>query len=101
MKLLIPIILLLFLTACTPPECEKDSECIAPVEFIMQSNCPYGAVCDEGECKVVCPMTYFNHEESRSYAYTCEKDKECDCEGRGNRSLECICHKNKCLSVEG
>lgn len=107
------IIVLLLLSACTPAEklvmelgtetCAQDSDCRLPMDYAIRSNCPFGSACIDNECKVVCPLYYhdLNPDVSKSYQYTCEKDKDCDCSERGNNTLECLCLEETCLSVEG
>lgn len=99
MKLLIIIILLLLLTACTPPECTIDEDCNTPMEFLVQSNCPFGSACIENQCAVVCPI--LDYEDYNSTTIQCSKNSDCDCSDRGDRSSDCVCHQQVCLSIEG
>jgi len=82
--------------------CEKNSECQTPIEYLIQSNCPFGSLCIENKCRVVCPLTYhdLNPELSKSYLYSCQTDKDCDCKEREKRTIECKCVNNECFSVE-
>ena len=82
--------------------CSINEECHTPMEFLVQSNCPFGSACIDDTCKVVCPLTYHdtNPEVSRSHQVTCEKDSDCDCSDRGSRSLDCRCVDSNCVSVE-
>jgi hypothetical protein len=82
--------------------CNTNSECKLPMEYAIQSNCPFGTACIDSKCKVVCPLTYHdpNPEISKSYPFTCETDSDCDCTERGIKTLECRCIDNTCLSVE-
>lgn len=70
--------------------CETNSDCETPMEYLIQSNCPFGTACIDSKCVVVCPMIT-----------TCEMDSDCDCNERGERSLDCSCINNKCVSIEG
>lgn len=69
--------------------CVIDSDCKTPEYFLVQSNCPFDSVCIRNQCAVICPMVD-----------SCEKDSDCNCYWRGQRSLECRCLENKCASVE-
>ena len=82
--------------------CIQHSQCKLPMEYAVQSNCPFGVSCIDLTCKVVCPLYYHdpNMEVSRSYPFTCETDSDCDCSERGNKTTECRCIDNSCLSVE-
>jgi len=74
--------------------CKADSECETPGKFLMQSNCPFSSACVDEKCKVVCPMNYNNPEAK------CQADSDCNCTERGEKTLKCLCHSGKCLSVE-
>jgi hypothetical protein len=82
--------------------CTQQSECKLPMEYAIQSNCPFGVSCIDFTCKVVCPLYYHDPDMqvSKGYSFTCEVDSDCDCSERGNRTIECRCVENKCLSVE-
>ncbi|MBW2990571.1 hypothetical protein KY348_02585 [Candidatus Woesearchaeota archaeon] len=82
--------------------CTVNEECKTPMEFLVQSNCPFGSACIDSKCKVVCPLFYHdpNPEISKSYPFTCEDDSDCDCSEREQRTIECRCADNKCVSVE-
>lgn len=69
--------------------CKVSKECITPMEYLIQSNCPFASLCLENKCRVVCPLVS-----------GCGADKDCDCEWRGERSLECKCVKGECFSIE-
>lgn len=71
--------------------CTTDEECLVPMEFAVQSNCPYMSICEKGQCITGCPII----------GGVCDKNKDCDCSQRGERSLDCTCHKYKCYSIEG
>lgn len=36
--------------------CRKDNECKTPVEYLIQSHCPFVSLCLENKCTVVCPQ---------------------------------------------
>jgi hypothetical protein len=36
--------------------CLKDAQCILPMHYGLQSNCPYAAWCIDGQCTIVCPQ---------------------------------------------
>ena len=102
-------LLLLLLVACTPEYnpnlgavCSIDSDCDLPMDYAIQSNCPFGTACIDSTCRVVCPLIYhdLNPEVSKSYQFECKEDTDCDCSQRDSRTLECICHSGACLSVE-
>jgi hypothetical protein len=86
----------------TGDACVTDADCKTPMEYMIQSNCPYGSACIDSTCAVVCPL--FSHdidpEVSKSYPNACEIDSDCDCSERQERSLECRCVNGGCLSVE-
>lgn len=80
-----------------------NTNCETPMEYLIQSNCPFTSICYENKCQVVCPI-YFNNfqsEENNKFSPMCEKNSDCDCSWRGNRTKECICFKEKCYSIEG
>lgn len=39
-------------------ECNLDSECETPAQYMIQSHCPYISKCVESKCAVVCPNPY-------------------------------------------
>jgi hypothetical protein len=82
--------------------CSVDEDCELPMDYAIQSNCPFGAACINSECRVVCPMTYHdpNPSVSKSYPYACEENSDCNCEERGDRTIECLCLDGDCFSVE-
>lgn len=82
--------------------CNNNNECETPMDFLIQSNCPFGSACIDNQCRVVCPLFYYSLEPDvmHSYQYICENDTECDCSERQERTLECRCIDNKCLSIE-
>ena len=114
MKRLLIVLFLVLFTACNNEEnkeeyesnigvsCIKHSECKTPMEYLIQSNCPFGTACIENQCKVICPLYYhdYNPNISKSYPFTCEIDSECDCSERGDRTIKCLCVENNCVSVE-
>lgn len=82
--------------------CTAYSECKLPMEFMIQSNCPFTTACINSKCKVICPLVYHdpNPEISKSYPFTCNTNSECNCEERGEKTIDCVCVDNKCVSVE-
>lgn len=82
--------------------CSSNKQCETPMEYLIQSNCPFGSACIDSKCKVVCPLFYHdpNQEVSKSYQYSCEKDSDCDCSERGGRTIKCVCLEDSCVSVE-
>lgn len=80
--------------------CQSSKDCQTPVSFLIQSNCPFGSACVDGRCAVVCPITFHDAEISVSHTPTCSIDTECDCIERENRTIECRCIDNSCVSVE-
>lgn len=87
--MLLVLLLILALTSCTP--CLAG--CETPAEYRLQSNCPYTSACIDGACVVACPVDFATNA-------TCAADAECDCTARGERTLNCVCHDGRCLSVE-
>lgn len=71
-------------------KCNVDLDCRTPMEFLVQSNCPFSSTCLENECRVICPL----------FEESCVRDSDCDCSWRGNRTLDCLCLNEKCVSVE-
>lgn len=79
-------------------KCEKDIDCKTPFSFLIQSNCPYESICIENICEVVCPIMYY--EENKNYYAQCEENENCNCSERGEKSINCICSKGNCFSIE-
>jgi uncharacterized protein YjeT (DUF2065 family) len=82
--------------------CQTNDDCKTPMEYMIQSNCPFGAACINNTCRVVCPLFFHdpNPEISKSHPFQCREDKDCDCSGRGSRTIECKCLSGSCVSVE-
>jgi hypothetical protein len=38
--------------------CQIESDCVLPMEYAMQSRCPFTVKCISGGCAVVCPLGY-------------------------------------------
>lgn len=38
--------------------CQLESDCVLPMEYAMQSHCPFTVKCISGGCAVVCPLGY-------------------------------------------
>jgi len=107
------ILVLLLRTERTPIErptnpeakfqfCTSDKNCSLPMDYAIQSNCPYGTACINQRCSVICPLTFHDPNMSMniSRSYACEKDNDCDCTTRGDRTLHCTCLNHNCVSVE-
>jgi len=102
-------LLLLFLIACQVPinepaplktlgdSCAKSQECELPMDFAIQSNCPFQSACLDNICRVVCPVW---NEGSASYVVSCQNDSDCNCEQRKEKTLKCVCSSGSCVSVE-
>ncbi len=71
--------------------CKTDADCLTPMDYLIQSNCPFGSICQAGSCVVTCPVVE---------PQICEQDSDCNCENRGDKSLDCVCHDGSCLSIE-
>jgi len=39
----------------TEVSCSQDSECETPMEYLVQSRCPFTSLCIDNKCTVVCP----------------------------------------------
>jgi hypothetical protein len=70
--------------------CVSDNECETPGEFLMQSNCPFASACIGNQCRVICPL----------FESECSSNEDCNCDQRSDRSLNCLCLKGECVSVE-
>jgi len=83
-------------------KCRRSSDCVVPIDYAVQSNCPYGGVCVDGYCGVICPTWRHDPdpEVSVSYQVECSADPECDCSGWdiGGR-YECGCFDGQCGSL--
>ncbi|MFP4524325.1 MAG: hypothetical protein ACLFO2_03370 [Candidatus Woesearchaeota archaeon] len=69
--------------------CNTTEQCAVPAEYAAMSNCPYEAICLDGQCALTCPQ-----EEA------CTTDEDCACttysyEGDGN----CTCIDGNCAAV--
>lgn len=82
--------------------CSVDKDCKTPMDYLVQSNCPFGSACVNKTCRVVCAIVYNNPnpEINKSYLYPCEENSDCNCDGRKTKTLECVCHNKTCLSIE-
>ncbi len=38
--------------------CQIESDCVLPMDYAMQSHCPFTVKCISGGCAVVCPLGY-------------------------------------------
>lgn len=77
-------------------ECIVNSDCELPMQYAIQSNCPFRAVCLENTCEVICPIA----SASSSELLICETDQDCDCSHRADNSKDCVCLDGICASVE-
>lgn len=114
MKRVLLIIFLIFMVSCTnqqPSEdyqnnvgvqCNLHTDCKTPMDYLIQSNCPFASACIDSTCKVICPLTYHdtNPNVSKSYSYVCGEDSDCNCDERGDRTISCVCMDYTCVSVE-
>lgn len=93
MKYVLIIILVLstILSGCVKEgeKCKNDTDCLVPIEYAVQSNCPFMSICLQGTCTTACPIIK-----------TCDTKKQCNCDERGNRSEKCVCHNYECFSLE-
>ncbi|MBP9761277.1 MAG: hypothetical protein KBD15_03505 [Candidatus Magasanikbacteria bacterium] len=82
--------------------CTTYTDCDMPMEYLVQSNCPFGVACVEGSCQVICPLYVHdkNSEVSKSYPVSCQEDIDCNCAERGDRTKACMCVNGGCVSVE-
>lgn len=69
--------------------CSGQFECQTPMDYLIQSNCPFDSACIAGTCQVICPLLA-----------NCEQDADCNCSERGVKTLDCVCYHNSCVSVE-
>jgi hypothetical protein len=86
----------------TGKSCKSDNECSVPSEYLIQSRCPFGKACIEGQCEVVCPIHNDapNASASESYTVACSADADCDCSSfPGNDGKVCKCASNRCVIV--
>jgi len=42
--------------------CQLESDCVLPMEYAVQSRCPFTVKCISGGCAVVCPLNYSGNE---------------------------------------
>lgn len=102
-------VLFLLLIACQTPleepaplktlgdSCSKSQECELPMNYAVQSNCPFQSACLDGVCRVVCPIW---NQGSASYVVSCQMDSDCDCAERSEKTQKCVCSSGSCVSVE-
>jgi hypothetical protein len=75
--------------------CTSHEECVTPMSYLIQSNCPYSSRCVEGSCSVVCPQW---QDSSAGYDVSCDADSDCNCADRPNAE-SCKCIDNQCVAV--
>lgn len=80
--------------------CLIHSQCETPMEFLVQSNCPFGSLCIDNRCRVVCGLSNRVIREGDPFPAPCTQDSDCDCSDRGERTIECRCIENGCYSIE-
>jgi len=82
--------------------CESSSDCRLPMEYAIQSNCPYQAACSENKCVVICPLWKHdvNPEVSKSYPVPCTENQDCDCsEWDQEGKYPCHCLDKQCAAI--
>jgi|GEM_PF-1913562 hypothetical protein len=82
--------------------CDMSSDCRVPMEYMIQSNCPYQAFCRSNKCVVACPMWEHspNPKKSISYQVGCSNDSDCDCSVWDiEEKYPCECLGSQCASV--
>jgi hypothetical protein len=112
-KIILIIIIAFIITGCQniiKPEyiepveyesCQVSTDCRLPMEFAVQSNCPYSTACINKKCNVICPMWQHspNMNLNISYQAKCQSDTDCDCSGWDTQNkYECLCLDNQCAS---
>ena len=83
-------------------ECSIDTDCETPMEYLVQSRCPFSSACIDNQCKVVCGIYSHNPNIniSESYPSRCSENQDCDCsEYLGNDLESCQCINENCLVV--
>ncbi len=86
----------------TGAACETDADCATPFEYLARSSCPFGSVCEEGKCVVVCAMMEHDPDQeiSKSWPVSCITSADCDC---GNYVAgdagRCACISDACYAV--
>lgn len=82
--------------------CSNHTDCQIPMEYAVQSNCPYASLCYQGECVVVCPMWEHSPDlnESINYQVECSTNPDCDCSIWDTQDkYACLCLDNTCVSL--
>lgn len=83
-------------------ECVINTDCETPMEYMIQSRCPFGSACINNKCEVVCGLYYHdpNPEISKSYPTSCMTNEDCDCSDYLADDLKsCACIDQQCLVV--
>ena len=90
------------ITSSVGQVCRASTDCAVPMEYAVQSNCPYEAFCQDGACVVACPLWEHapNPDESISYSVACTTSNDCNCSAwdRDDR-YPCACLDGRCASV--
>ncbi|ODS39651.1 MAG: hypothetical protein A7315_10700 [Candidatus Altiarchaeales archaeon WOR_SM1_79] len=45
----------------TNVSCQENSECETPIDYLVQSRCPFTSICLDNKCTVVCPEFFEQH----------------------------------------
>jgi len=84
-------------------ECVNSSGCELPMEYAVQSNCPYQAFCQDYQCVVGCPMWEHSDDPNAlpiSYNVKCETAADCDCTiWDSENKYKCACLDSQCAAV--
>lgn len=97
------LILSLVFSGCASSQggqrCSSDDECVVPMEYLVRSDCPYGAACIDGLCEVVCPLPVVDEQGMADWSdgSSCERDRDCGCDRPDAR--ECLCLEGTCVAV--
>lgn len=77
--------------------CTTDRDCVTPMDYLIRSSCPYGSMCLDGECSVVCAPLPAGDREGK-----CETADDCTCENTPmSPNDSCSCINNTCMIVVG
>ena len=82
--------------------CTVATDCQLPMEYAIQSNCPYEASCRNGTCAVVCPSWEHTPLQGQdiSYNVSCTAHSDCNCDSWDNDgTYPCECVNGRCASV--
>lgn len=83
-------------TVAIANECQIHYDCVTPGEYLALSHCPYGSMCIEGKCEIVCPSPEIRTDEE----YGCDTDSDCQDDSRLNFIYEDTrCIDSMCVKV--